>query len=272
MKSLIADNRVVAIIQGRMGSTRLPGKTLMDISGKPLLAHIIDRVKTAQTVQEVVVATTIDPEDQAILEFARSYGVRAYAGSPEDVLDRYYQAAKEFGADTVVRITADDPFKDPEVADKIVHYLLDHPQLDYASNTIEPTYPEGLDIEVFTFRALAQAWREAKLPSEREHVTPYIWKNPDKFRVANIKLDRDLSHLRWTLDYEADLLFTREIYHRFYQGQVFLMHDILSLLAQEPDLTAINQGIPRNLGYEKSRAQEAESAAEDLSSNNLKDG
>ncbi len=247
---------IVGLIQARMGSTRLPGKTLADIVGRPLLAHIIDRVRASETMTALVVATTILPEDQPIEDLARSIGVGIFRGSEDDVLDRFYQAARVAGADIIVRLTADDPFKDPVVLDHLVRYLLSHPELDYVSNTIEPTYPEGLDIEIFTFAALERAWQEARLPSEREHVTSYIWKNPTKFRVANLKHHEDLSHLRWTLDYEEDLIFTRRIYAELHQKRIFLMDDILTLLRQKPELTEINAGIARNVGYLQSLAKD----------------
>ena len=258
MISEMSHPHVVAIIQARMGSTRLPGKTLADISGKPLLAHVIERVKAARTIQDIIIATTNQPIDQRILTTATQCGVKGYAGSVNDVLDRYYQAARLVSADIIVRVTADDPFKDPQVIDKVVRYFLDHPNLDYASNTIEPSYPEGLDVEVFLFAALQRAWREAKLPSDREHVTPYIWKNPKKFKLANVKHHEDLSHLRWTIDYEEDLRFAREVYARLYHEQVFLMEDILALLRQEPELTQINRGIQRNEGYLRTLKREKE--------------
>jgi spore coat polysaccharide biosynthesis protein SpsF (cytidylyltransferase family) len=241
--------KILAIIQARMGSTRLPGKTLMPIAGQPLLGHILDRVNASRRVHETLVATTTDPADQAIVEFARAKGYRSYCGSVDDVLDRYYQAARQAGADVAVRITADDPFKDPEVIDLIVEALLAEPELDYASNTLEPTFPEGLDVEAFSRTALDRAWKEAKLPSEREHVTPYIWKHPGRFRVKNVRNSSDLSRMRWTLDYEADFQFASEVYARLYRGQVFGMKDILALLAVEPQLQAINSGVIRNAGY-----------------------
>lgn len=252
------DPHIVAIIQARMGSTRLKNKTLVDIAGKPLLGHIIDRVKASRAIHEIIIATTTDSQDGVILRLATEHGIKKYAGSQEDVLDRFYHAAKQLAADVIVRITSDDPFKDPEVIDKIVRHFISHPDLDYASNTIEPTYPEGLDVEVFSFEALKQAWKEAELPSEREHVTPYIWKNPKKFKIANIKYKNDLSNLRWTLDYEEDLRFTREIYKRLYHGQIFFMDDILTLLQKEPSLININQHIPKYTGYLESRKKDKE--------------
>ena len=252
----VKDN-IVAIIQARMGSTRLPGKVLIDIQGKPLLAHVIDRVREAKSIDRIIIATTDSGKEKAIIDYARSQEIPYFIGSEEDVLDRFYQAAKEYEAGTIIRITPDDPFKDPEIIDKVADYYLSHEgEVDYVSNTIKPTYPEGLDVEVFSFNALAKAWQEARKPSEREHVTPYIWNHPELFRLVNIENSEDLSHLRWTLDNEADLKFTREVYSRLYRGQVFLMRDILALLRAEPELVHINQGTARNTGYLKSLEHE----------------
>lgn len=244
--------RVIAIIQARTGSTRLPGKILADIAGKPLLVHVVNRVQASKTIDDIVIATTTCMEDTPVRELAFALGVKIYSGNAEDVLDRFYQAARQFSADIVVRITSDDPFKDPEVIDKITSYLITHNELDYVSNTIEPTYPEGLDVEAFRFRVLERAWQEARLPSEREHVTPYIWKNPNKFKIENIKNSIDYSHLRWTIDYYEDLCFAREIYNRLNDKNVFLMQDILGVIQTELDLIRINSNIERNLGYKLS--------------------
>lgn len=249
--------KIIAIIQARMGSGRLPGKVLMDIAGKPLLEHVLDRVRLSRLIDKIIIATTTKERDQVILEMAQTWGMESYAGSEEDVLDRFYQAAKMYGADTIVRITPDNPFNDPEATDKVIsHYLRNKDNLDYVSNRMKSTYPEGLDVEVFSFEALEKAWKEAKKPSEREHVTPYIWNHPGIFRLANVENDEDLSHLRWTVDTETDLQFTREIYARLYHGQVFFMKDILALLRAEPELAQINQGTPRYEGYLRSLEQE----------------
>jgi len=244
--------KIVAIIQARMGSTRLPGKTMAYIGDKPLLAHVIERVRASNIIDGIIVATTDLSEDLPILELAAKYGASTYAGSADDVLDRLYQAAKRDAADIIVRVTSDDPFKDPEIMDKIIACLIDLPDLDYASNTLDPTYPEGLDIEAFKFTALERAWLEAKLPSEREHVTPYIWKNPNIFKLASIKHDINLSHLRWTIDYEDDLCFAREIYARLSSKGIFFMRDILKILELEQGLININKNFERNLGYKSS--------------------
>jgi spore coat polysaccharide biosynthesis protein SpsF len=253
---------VVAIVQARMESKRLPGKTLVDICGKPLLVHIIERIKRCSTIQTIAVATTSAPVDKVLIRLADKMGVSSYAGASEDVLDRFYYAAKLFKADVVVRITADDPFKDPRIVDLVTRRLLySSGELDYVSNTIAPTYPEGLDVEVFTFAALERAWHDACLDSEREHVTPYIWKHPELFRLYNVVHRPNLSHLRWTLDYEQDLAFARAVYERLYKpNRVFLMRDILNLLDREPQLARINAGIVRNAGYLKSIEQDKEAS------------
>lgn len=251
--------RAVAVIQARLGASRLPGKTLLDIAGKSLLAHVIERARACRSVREVVVATTDAPEDKAVLRAAADCGAEGYAGSRDDVLDRFYQAARLRRAEVVMRVTADDPFKDPRVMDRAAARLEEEPGLDYVSNTVTPTYPEGLDVEVFTFGALERAWREARLPSEREHVTPYIWKNPRLFRIAQIRHDKDLSALRWTVDHEADLRFAREVYARLYKGGVFYMEEVLALLEKEPALARLNAGIARNEGYQASLNREAAS-------------
>ena len=243
---------IAAIIQARMGSTRLPGKTLADICGKPLLARVIERVRASRTVQRTVLATTTDAADNVLVELARRNNSGTYRGSVNDVLDRYYQTAREFDADIVVRVTGDDPFKDPEVIDRIVGRFLEDDSMDYVSNTLKPSYPEGLDIEVFSFEALEKAWMEASLNSDREHVTPYIWRHPERFRTLNVEYHRDLSHLRWTLDYDQDLRFAREVYARLNPNGMFLMNDILTLLEREPELIAINSGIKRNEGWLRS--------------------
>ena len=228
---------ICAIVQARMGSSRLPGKTLMEIANRPLLFHVLTRIQLSKHLQKVVVATTDLPLDDAIEEFAEKHGVDVYRGNPSDVLDRYYCAAKTFGASVIVRVTADDPFKDPLVMDEVIDAFLDSGgRLDYASNTIEPSYPLGLDIEVFRFIALERAWLEATDEFDREHVTPYLWRHPDKFRLLNVRRQEDLSWMRWTLDTKGDLEFTRRVYSELYQGHPFFMGDILKLLQKNPQL------------------------------------
>ncbi len=232
---------VLAIVQARMGSIRLPGKTLIEIEGKPLLEHIINRIRYSKSIDKIIIATTTEPEDKAIVSLAEKLQVETYTGSSEDVLDRFYQAASLFGAKEIVRITADDPFKDPKVIDEIVNYFFSHPELDYVSNTIEPSYPVGIDVEVFSYKALKTSWQEAESPRYREHVTPYILCNPNLFKVANYKYTGQLSHLRWTIDTKEDLQMTREVYKKLYvEDGMFYMDDILKLLSKHTDISDIN--------------------------------
>lgn len=238
--------KVVAIIQARMGSTRLPGKVMMEIVGKPMLWHVINRVEQSRLLDEVVIATSKRKEDEVIATFANECGIGGYTGSDRDVLDRYYRCATEFRAKTIVRITADDPFKDPEVVDLITRTYLDREgSVDYVSNTIKPTYPEGLDVEAFSYSALESAWTDAKDAFDREHVTAYIWRNPDDFRLLNVenKLG-DLSNLRWTVDTPEDMAFARAVYERLFdKKEVFLMEDILNLLRKSSEIAKINKDI-----------------------------
>jgi spore coat polysaccharide biosynthesis protein SpsF len=242
---------IFGIVQARMGSTRLPGKTLLEIKGRPLLEHIILRVKHSREMTGLAVATTSDAMDDPIRDLCARLDVPVYRGSSEDVLDRYYQCALKYGAGIIVRITADDPFKDPLVIDLVIREMLSG-SYDYVSNTIRPTFPEGLDVEVFSFEALERAWHEAGSQLQREHVTPYIWLNPGRFRLKNIENQTDLSHLRWTLDTKEDLDFARSVYDQLYQpGELFLMEDVLGLLKRRPELQKINKGVEQYSGFKK---------------------
>jgi spore coat polysaccharide biosynthesis protein SpsF len=237
-------SKVIAVIQARMGSLRLPGKSLMEIEGKPLLEHIIDRIRYSKTIDEIIIATTTEHEDKAIINLAKKLQLKVYAGKIIDVLDRFYQAINLYGGEVIVRITADDPFKDPKIIDYIVNYYLLHPELDYVSNTIDPTYPIGIDVEVFSFKALKKAWREAKTKIAREHVTPYIWSNSGLFKIANIKHHIDLTNLRWTIDTKEDLEMAREVYKKLYdKDKIFYMKDILRLLKKDTYISNLNSNI-----------------------------
>jgi len=242
--------RVVAIIQARMSSTRLPGKVLMPLAGKPVLGHVVERIRACHTIADVVVATSIDVTDDAIEAWCQSSNVSCYRGSLNDVLDRYYQASLVNGADAVVRITADCPAIDPSIVDEVVHGFLAG---GYEFYGLAGEFPDGLDCTVFAFSALARAWREAALPSEREHVGPYIEKHPEIFKSGGLKKFSGLSHYRWTLDEPRDYEFLQRIFTKLYQqDQLFLASDVLTLLENEPELFQINSDIVRNEGYLKS--------------------
>lgn len=243
---------IAAIIQARTGSSRLPSKVLAQIVGKPLLIHVINRVKAAKLIKSIIIATTTNEADKIISKMAGENGVACFTGSEEDVLDRYCQAATKFNIDPIVRITADCPLIDPYIIDVVVQRYLKG-DCDYAANTIKRTYPDGLDVEVFSYMALEKAWREARWSSEREHVTPYIWKNPAKFRLANVENSVNLSRLRWVVDEKEDLEFVKQVYkHLYKEGHIFYMEDVLELLREYTALGEINQGIDPNEGYAKS--------------------
>lgn len=247
----------IAIIQARMGSTRLPGKILMDIEGRTMLERIIERVSAAKAITQVVVATTTEEDDDTVAAFVQNMTTCGiYRGSVNDVLTRYYEAAVLFKADVVVRVTADDPLKDPGIIDLAVETLLADKQLDYCSNTLQPSYPEGLDIEVFHFSALEKAFSEAKLPSEREHVTPYIWKNPGIFNVRNFTYEKDLSAWRWTVDKPEDMAFMRRVFAEFNNNPLISYEEVIRFLEHNPEVVKINEGTIRNEGYAKSLSNE----------------
>jgi spore coat polysaccharide biosynthesis protein SpsF len=246
--------KTVAIIQARMSSTRLPGKIMADINGKPMLFHVVSRAQQAKSINLAVVATSAHAEDDTVWAFCRNEGILCFRGSLEDVLDRYYQAARYFEADVVVRLTADCPLLDSLVIDKVVQTFHTGPY-DYASNTLEPTYPDGLDTEVFLVDALTRAWQEARLRSERENVTSYIWKRPEIFRLVNVKNDVDLSGLRWTVDEPQDLAFVRSIFDHMNRSS-FGMAEILNLLQKHPEWNSMNSGFMRNEGYLRSLCED----------------
>jgi glutamate-1-semialdehyde 2,1-aminomutase/spore coat polysaccharide biosynthesis protein SpsF len=251
---------VVAIIQARMGSSRLPGKSLAMIEERPMLWHVIQRVRRAALVDRVVVATSTSPADDAIEQMCREDGVPCHRGSESDVLDRFYTAARAEKAAQLVRITADCPLIDPEVIDRVVRRFL-RGDLDYASNAMVRSYPDGLDTEVFSFSALERAWHEAVKTSEREHVTAYL--RSEKFRTANVENDSTslYQHYRWTVDEADDLEFIRAVYKAFRGRRHFGMKDILQLIEKTPGLETMNSRIVSNHGYYKSLFEEARAAA-----------
>ena len=243
---------VAVIVQARMGSTRLPGKTMMDLDGRPVVWHVFDRVKQSKLINQILLATTTNSEDDILESWAKENNVNCFRGSVDDVLDRYYQAALILQAEVVVRVTGDCPLIDAEVIDRVIKYYLDN-KFDYCSNINPATFPDGLDVEVFSFVALEKAWKEATLKSEREHVTPFIWKQPDLFKIGLVKNEVDFSGDRWTLDTANDFEFIKlimgEIKNRQLKGN---MQEVLAILADNPEWTSINNNSQRNEGYAKS--------------------
>ncbi len=249
---------IAAIIQARMSSTRLPGKVMKPILGKPMFWHLISRIKRCKTLDDIILATTSSKSDDRLYRFAKRMGIKVYRGKKDDVLDRYYQAAKKNGAKAVVRITGDCPLMDPSVVDKVVgYYLKQKSRYDYISNVHPSTFPDGMDVEVFSLKALGDAWLHARLPSEREHVTPYIWKRPKTFRLGNIVGPGHFPRLRLTLDNPEDLILIRTVFKYLYpRNHCFTLSDIFKLFKKKPELAFINAGLTRNEGLLKSLEQD----------------
>ena len=229
------------IIQARMGSTRLPGKVLKKIKNKPLLSHIIDRIKISKKVNKIIVATTNKKKDNPIVNLCNKKDIDYFRGSEEDVLDRYYKSAKKYNLnkdDTIIRITADCPVVDPYIMDEVID-LFEDENADYAWNN--RTYPDGLDVEVFSFGILKKAWKEAKTKYEREHVTPYIKENKEKFRQVCLEYKKNMSKYRWTVDEKKDLEVIKIIYDELYdKDKIFTFKDICGLFNERPELIKIN--------------------------------
>jgi spore coat polysaccharide biosynthesis protein SpsF len=234
---------IVTVIQARSGSTRLPGKVMMDILGRPLLLRMIERVQRAKLAGTIVVATTTESSDDIIEELCQKEGLLCYRGSKEDLLDRHYQAAKLYGADAVVKIPSDCPLIDPVVIDKVLQYYLDE-DYDFVSNLHPATYPDGNDVEIMSMNAIEKAWQNATRSMEREHTTPYIWENPELFTIGEVKwetgLDYSMSH-RWTIDYPEDFTFIKTVYEHLYPvNPAFGLQDILDLTREKHDIYEIN--------------------------------
>ncbi len=240
-----------AIIQARCGSTRFPNKVFADIDGRPLLFHVVDRLKYCKLIDDIIIATTIDSKDDSIAEWCNSFGVRYYRGSEEDVLNRYYNASKLFPSDFIVRITADDPFKEPSVIDEVVNKLIDE-NLDLVTNNFPPTFPEGLDCEAFTFETLRTMEKTATDSFDREHVTQFVYRNPERFRIGNVSFEKNLSKFRWTIDTMEDYEMIKAIYSRrkTKKGTILLMKEILEILSDNPDIYRINSSVKRSAMYQ----------------------
>lgn len=223
-----------------MGSTRLPGKQLKDVLGRPLISYVFERLQRVKGVDDIILATTDEVRDDVLATFCQSKGIRCYRGSENDVLERFAQAAAAFDADVIVRICADCPFIDPAIVEEVIKGYFDS-KADYASNVLERTYPRGMDVEVFSRRLLVEAAQEAKLPEEREHVTPFFYRQPDRFRLHSIVFPSDESSYRWTVDTEDDLTLIRKYMEDLYpHNPAFTLHDLLQCGRKHPEWAAIN--------------------------------
>jgi spore coat polysaccharide biosynthesis protein SpsF len=249
----------VAIIQARMGSTRLPGKVLKPLCGRPLLWHIVDRVRRAPGVADVGVATSDREADEPVRAFCREAGIPLFVGDERDVLDRFYRAAVAFGGDPIIRITADCPFADPELIGKLVamYGAGNYDHLGVATGSVAfkhkgARFPDGLDAECIRFAALERAQREAREPTDREHVTPYLYRVDGRFRNGMLLADEDHGTLRWTVDHPADFAVVTKVYEALWNNErPFIMRDILAFFAEHPELRALNEQFVGHEGYQK---------------------
>lgn len=240
---------IIAVLQARASSRRLPGKVLKPILGKPMLRHQIERILRAKLLGRLVLATSVNPEDDAVAAIGDACGVTVYRGSLDDVLDRFYKAAEPHSPSHVVRLTGDCPLADPEIIDAVTRKAVNE-GYDYTSNTNPPTFPDGLDVEVATFAALQVAWREATSKSDREHVMPFLHRQPKRFRLGNYENATDLSAMRWTVDEPADFEMVRTVYEGLYPSKPdFGTADVLTFLRDHPEVASLNDGTIRNEGY-----------------------
>jgi spore coat polysaccharide biosynthesis protein SpsF (cytidylyltransferase family) len=239
-----------------MGSSRLPGKVLMKSgNGMPLLYHVINQLRHCSKVKNLVIATTTNQEDDEIEKFADNNSVNVFRGSEKDVLDRYFQCAKKYSFSTIVRITSDCPLIDPQIVDKVIERFFSG-NYDYATNTLIRTFPIGTDAEVFSFSALETAWKNAQLPSEREHVTPHL-RNKGNFKTINVENDTNISNLRLTVDRIEDFELIKEILNNISINPIHL-EDILELFSRKPELIEINKHVNHNEGFNRSLKEDQE--------------
>ena len=249
----------VAIIQARMGSTRLPGKVLKPLAGHPMLWHIVQRIKAAPGVDKVLIATSIRPENEVLRDFCAQEKFSCFSGSEDDVLDRFQKAASSANATTLLRLTADCPLADPDLIGRLVaaykNGSYDHMSVATGAGSIhetQPRFPDGLDAEIFSFAALDRAWNEAKELHDREHVTPYIWRNGNLFKLGKLFAETDLSKMRLTVDRPDDFEVITQIYAALYRpDRHFILKDVLAFIAANPKLKALNESGIGHEGYEK---------------------
>ncbi|OGI17037.1 MAG: spore coat protein [Candidatus Melainabacteria bacterium RIFOXYA12_FULL_32_12] len=243
---------ILAILQVRTSSSRLPNKVLLPVLDKPMLIRQIERIKKSKLIDKLVVATSIDISDNPIEKLCIDNHIEYFRGSLNDVLERFYDCAQKYKPEHIVRLTGDCPVIDPEILDKTIEYHLNN-DFDYTSNGYEPVFPDGLDVEAFKYECLTKAQKEASLPSHREHVTQFIHTQKDIYKLGNYKETKNLSHLRWTVDEPEDFILITKIYEELYpQNPDFKMQDILDLLDKKPELTQINSKFERNEGLKKS--------------------
>lgn len=255
--------QVLAMLQARCSSSRLPGKVLKPLLGTPMILRQIERLQRSRHIDDLIVVTSVEASDDPLAALCLSAGVKLFRGSLHDVLDRFYQASLKFPSQHIVRATADCPLTDAGVIDAVIemHVSGDY---DYSSNVITQTFPDGLDIEIVRSPCLHEAWAQASLPSQREHVTPFFYSQPQRFRLGSYCGKQDYSGLRWTVDEAADFTFVEQVYQALYaDNPAFAMVDVLTLLHRQPQLQGINMGVARNAGYLQSLLADAQTNTTD---------
>ncbi|WP_413173372.1 cytidylyltransferase domain-containing protein [Anabaena azotica] len=243
---------ILAILQARVSSSRLPGKVLKPILGLPMIIRQIERLQKAKLIDHLILATSDHITDNPLVELCQQINIEIFRGNLDDVLDRFYQSAKPKQPEHIVRLTGDCPLTDPYLIDKVIKFHLAG-YFDYTSNAIEPTYPDGLDVEICRFPCLQLAWKQAYLPSQREHVTSFIHQQPEQFKLGSYKNNIDISELRWTVDEPLDFELVNQIYEYLYPTNPnFTTQDILDLYGKYPELKSYNTCYQRNEGFAKS--------------------
>ena len=252
---IVKKNMIGCIIQARMKSQRLPGKVMMDVEeNNPLLNSVVSQIEYSNLVEKYVVATSNSKEDDVIFEFLKNKNIDCFRGDEFDVLDRYYQCAKKFSFSTIVRIPSDKPLIDPFLMDMIIDFFNSN-SFDYVTTFLPPTFPSGTEVEVFSFSALENAWKNARLPSEREHVTPYFYNNKNKFKIFNYESKTNLSKFRYAVDRIEDLKLVKILISRIKKRPI-LLEDILEQFEIAPSLININKDVNYYEGFEKSKKED----------------
>ena len=243
--------KISAIVQARCGSTRFPNKVFTEIDGKPLIWHVVDRLKHSEKIDDIIIATTTTDKDDKIEEWCSQNKVKCFRGDENNVLNRFYKASIQYPSDVIVRITADDPFKEPRVIDDVINTYLSG-KYDYVTNNYPPSFPEGLDCEVFSSKLLCEMEEKSNDSFEREHVTQYVFRHPNDYRIGNVSNGEDLSYLRWTIDTVDDLNMVNAVYnHRGKKNEILLMDEILKILAEYPEIAKINSNVARSAMYKE---------------------
>ena len=250
--------KVLAILQARTSSSRLPNKVLLPLHNAPMIIQQVKRLKRSKLIDKLIVATSVEASDLKLVELLKQHAVDYYQGSLDNVLDRFYQAAHLWKPEHIVRLTGDCPLTDPDIIDRVVEKHLQC-NADYTSNVNPPTFPDGLDIEIMTFSALKHSWENAQLKSDKEHVTPFIKKHPELFKIENYEASMDYSHMRWTVDEPEDFEFVKAVYSElYYKNKDFNYNDILQLIKKNKQIEKINNKFVRNEGYLKSLKKDVE--------------